>query len=192
VARRRDQLTYDLGPSATRRPVPWASVAVLVVVLGLAVVLVVGLVRSGGDGGSTTAAPPPEPSAPVSTSATPSGSPSSAAPSAGTDAGQRLTAPEGSEETTTRFVRAWLDPEPTTRAPALEQVAVPALAEQLMLTHPSNIPRATPTGAPVLTDASTYSAQFTQALSTGSSITVYLVADPQARYRWLTSSVEQA
>ena len=61
-----------------------------------------------------------------------------------------------------------------------------------MLTDPANVPRAVPKGRPVLTDASTYSAQFSQALSTGASITVYLVADPQARYRWLASSVEQA
>jgi hypothetical protein len=44
----------------------------------------------------------------------------------------------------------------------------------------------------VLEYASAYSAQFTQVLSTGLTIQVYLVTDPQARYGWLATSVERA
>ena len=186
---RRDELTYDLGPSSARRPVPWGPVLLLVTVVGLTVVLCVALVTSTRRG--PEAASPP--AVTVSANPTASSGGTSATPlPAGSDAGDGLGVPEGSREATSRFVRAWLDPDPKTREPALEEVAVPALTEQLMLTDPANIPRATPKGAPVLTDASTYSAQFTQALSSGASITVYLVADPQARYRWLTTSVAQA
>ena len=118
--------------------------------------------------------------------------PSPAARSLGSDAGEELTVPEGSEQVSIRFVRAWLDRNPKTRRPALDQLSSPALAEELMLTHPANIPRARPRGGPVLEYASAYSAQFTQALSTGLTIQVYLVTDPQARYGWLATSVERA
>lgn len=186
---RRDDLTYDLGPSSTRRTVPWGPLLLLVAVLALTVALTVGLVTSSRRGSqaapSAAGSITPDPMASsASTSATPLPT--------GSDASDGLEVPEGSQEAATRFVQAWLDPDPTTREPALKEVAVPALTEQLLLTDPARIPRATRKGAPVLTEASTYSAQFTQALSTGGSITVYLVADPQARYRWLTTSVAQA
>ena len=186
---RRDELTYDLGPSTNRQPVPWVPVLLLVTVLGLTVVLCVGLVTSIRRGPETTAPPA------VTVSASPapsSGGTSATPPPTGSDAGDGLAEPEGSREATIRFVQAWLEPDPKTREPALRDVAVPALTEQLMLTDPANIPRATAKGRPVLNEASTYSAQFTQALSTGASIRIYLVADPQARYRWLTTSVAQA
>lgn len=110
----------------------------------------------------------------------------------GSDAADQVTVPEGSQEAASRFVQAWLDPDPTTRKAGLEQVSAPALTEELLLTDPANIPLATPRGAPVLDDASAYSVQFTQALSTGMNIGIYLVADPQARYQWLATSVERA
>ena len=110
----------------------------------------------------------------------------------GSDAAEGLSVPEGSQEAASAFVQAWLDPKAKTREPALQEVASPALAEQLMLTDPANVPKARPRGKPVLDDASTYSTQFTQTLSTGMKISVYLVTDPEARYGWLATSVDQA
>jgi hypothetical protein len=186
---RRDDLTYDVGPAARQRQVPWVSLLLLIAVLVLAVTLCVGLVRSSKP--APEAGPPPV--APVTVPATPpSSSPSASPMPTGSDAGDGLAMPAGSREATSRFVRAWLDRNPKSRAPALKEVTAPALAEQLMLTDPANIPRATPSGEPVLDEASTYSAQFTQALSNKTRITVYLVADPQARYRWLATSVQRA
>lgn len=160
----------------------------LVAVLAVVTVLVASLVSSG----RTPEAAPPEETA-VSAAATPTPAPSSSSPlPSGSDAGEGLEVPEGSQQAATAFVRAWLERDRTTREPALAQVSSPALAEGLMLTDPANIPRARPRGAPVLEDASTYSAQFTQALSVGPAIKIYLVADPEARYGWLAASVEQA
>ncbi|SDR69654.1 hypothetical protein SAMN04488543_0088 [Friedmanniella luteola] len=188
---RRDQLTYDLGDSSSRGPVPWLPLVVLVAVLGLVTLLVAGVVRSGGD-------PEAAPAAPGSTSiATATAAPSTpgpgvSTPPTGSDADEAPAAPEGSERAAVAFVDAWLDRDPKTRPAALAAVSAPALAEGLMLTDPANIPKATRRGAPELVDASTYSSQFTQALSTGLTIEVYLVADPAARYQWLATSVEQA
>ena len=161
---------------------------VLVAVLGVVTVLVASLVSSGR---APEAASSREVS--VSTAATPTLAPSTSSPlPSGSDAGEGLAVPEGSQQAATAFVRAWLDRNRQTREPALAQVSSPALAEGLMLTDPDNIPRAKPRGAPVLEDASTYSVQFTQAFSTGPSIQIYLVADPESRYGWLATSVEQA
>ena len=160
---------------------------VLVSVLAVVTVLVASLVGSGRSPGAAPA------ETAVSATATPTPAPSSSSPlPSGSDAGEGLTVPEGSQQAASAFVRAWLDRDRKTREPALVQVSSPALAEGLMLTDPANIPRATPRGAPVLEDASTYSAQFTQALSAGPAIKIYLVADPEARYGWLAASVEQA
>ena len=116
---------------------------------------------------------------------------SSALPS-GSDADEGLAIPEGSQDAASRFVRAWLDPDPKTRKPALRATASPELADELGQTDPANIPKATVVGPPALADASTYSAQFTQALSGGLRIEVYLVADPAAPYGWLATSVDRA
>lgn len=162
---------------------------VLVAVLAVVTVLVASLVSSGRT--PEAASSPEMPISAAAPSLTPASSPSSPLPS-GSDAGEGLAVPEGSQQAASAFVRAWLDRDRKTREPALAQVSSPALAEGLMLTDPANIPRVTPRGAPVLEDASTYSAQFTQALSTGPAIKIYLVADPEARYGWLAASVEQA
>ena len=185
---RRDQLTYDVGQPPGRGPVPWLPLLLLAAVLGIATLLVVGVVVSGRSPQAAPVATAPPAAPPTPTASAPA---SSALPS-GSDASESLAAPEGSEQTARAFVAAWLDRDPATRKPALEQVSAPALAEGLMLTDPANVPRARPRGAPVLDDASTYSAQFTQALSTGEPIQIYLVADPQSRYGWLATSVEQA
>ena len=42
---RRDELTYDLGPSPSRRSIPWPSVLLLVTVLALTIVLAAALGR---------------------------------------------------------------------------------------------------------------------------------------------------
>ncbi len=183
---RRDELTYDIGQPQSRGPVPWVPLLVLVAVLGIVTLLVAGVVRSGE---ASQAAPAP----PASGSSPPLAPASATTPlPSGSDADEGLAAPEGSQEAATAFVDAWLDRNPKTRQPALEHVAAPALVEELMLTDPANIPRARPRGTPALSDASTYSVQFTQALTGGMAIQVYLVADPEARYRWLATSVEQA
>lgn len=188
---RRDQLTYDLGDSSSRGPVPWLPLAVLVAVLGLVTLLVAGVVRSGGTPETAPAVPVSTPSA--SDTAVPPAPAATASPSpSGSDAGEALTAPEGSQRAAAAFVDAWLNRDPKTRPAALEAVSAPALAEGLVLTDPAEIPEATRRGAPELVDASTYSSQFTQTLSTGMTIQIYLVADPAARYQWLATSVEQA
>lgn len=189
---RRDELTYDLSPDA-RPPVPWKSVLLLAAVIAVAGLLVIWTVLSSRS--PEAARTPPGTSASPPAAASPSVTPSTstASPvSSGSDAHEGLTVPEGSQQSATLFVRAWLDPNARTRKPALDQIAAPALAEQLMLTDPTNIPRARPRGAPILDQASTYSAEFTQSLSTGMKIQIYLVADPASRYGWLATSVDQA
>jgi len=189
--RRRDQLTYDLGQQG-RAPVPWKSVLLLAAVIAVAGLLVVWVVASrptpqAAPAGVPTFAPP--------TSADPTGPAGSASASpapSGSDAAEGLGVPDGSQQAASAFVRAWLDRDAKTRGPALRAVATPALAEQLMLTDPRKVPMARPRGAPVLEDASTFSSQFTQRLSTGMRISVYLVAEPGARYGWLATSVDQA
>lgn len=183
---RRDQLTYDVG-QASRSRLQWGPVIVLATVIALAGLLVAWAVSS-----SRSPETPPK-AGPVAVSPTATPVPPAASPlPSGSDAEEGIGIPEGSQQAASLFVRAWLDANPKTRMPALLQVATPALTEQLMLTDPANIPRATPSGAPVLGDASTYSTQFTQVFSTGLKIQVYLVADPEARYRWLATSVDQA
>lgn len=185
---RRDDLTYDVGQPPTRGPVPWLPLLVLVAVLALGTLLVAGVVRSGGD---AQAAPAPTPTPSASSTPVPPTTASSPLPS-GSDAAEGLPVPEGSQQAASAFIAAWLDADKATRAPALQETASPALAEELMLTDPAKVPRATPRGAPRLADASTYSVQFTQPLSSGMEILVYLVADPASRYGWLATSVEQA
>ena len=183
---RRDQLTYDLGQGGPP-PVPWKPVLLLAAVIAVVGLLLAWTVTSSRTPQAAPAAAPTS-TRPTSVSTTPSASP---LPS-GSDAAEGLRVPEGSQEAATAFVRAWLDRDAKTRESALTETATPALAEQLMLTDPTNIPKARPKGSPVLDDASTFSTQFTQALSTGMTISVYLVADPEARYGWLTTSVDQA
>jgi hypothetical protein len=184
---RRDELTYDLGPA--RRPtVSWKPALLLATVLAVAGLLLVWSVVS-----SRTPQTAPAISETATVSPTPSQSGWTARPlPSGSDAAEGQGIPEGSQQAASVFVRAWLNRDAKARKPALQEVTAPALAEQLMLTDPENIPRARPRGAPVLDDASTYSTQFTQALSTGMRIQVYLVADPGSRYGWLATSVDQA
>ncbi|MFL6027571.1 MAG: hypothetical protein ACJ72K_11575 [Friedmanniella sp.] len=182
---RRDQLTYDLG-QPSRRPLPWLPLLLVVAVLGLAALLVQGALSS-----HRVSPAAPQPGVVTSPTPTPRASDSPPLP-AGSDAQEGPGLPEGSRQAASRFVQAWLDRNPATRESALHQVSTPALAEALMLTDPANVPRARPRGAPVLEDAGTYSAQFSQPLSTGATVSIYLVADPAARYRWLATSVEQA
>lgn len=186
---RRDQLTYDLG-QGPRPQVPWKPVLLLATVITVAGLLLMWAVAS-----QAPQAAPASTADPVVSSASPSASPSGTTASplpSGSDAAEGLGVPEGSQQAATAFARAWLDPARKTRQAALNQVAAPALAEQLMLTDPANIPRAQLRGAPVLDEASTYSTQFTQTLSDGMKIQIYLVADPQARYGWFATSVDQA
>ena len=168
------------------------SVALLAAVIVAAISLLTWVVFSNRTpAAAPEASPLPAPTIPTDTAT--SSSPTAPSPSpAGSDATEELTAPDGSRQVASRFIRAWLDRDPATREPALKEVAAPALAEQLMLTDPANIPRAKPRGNLVLNDASAYSAAFTQTLSTGMRIQVYLVADPTARYQWLTTSVDRA
>jgi len=191
---RRDQLTYDVG---RRRTVGPAGVnprlfVLLIIVLALAAALVAWTAGSGSSPSSTTpdhgtrpVAAPPSP-----TSSTPSPTPPPAL--TGSDAEQAIRAPEGSKTAVVRFVAAWLDRVPKIRRAELQQTATSGLAEELMLTSQENIPKATAKGPPRLEDASEYSVQFTQRLSDGMRIRVYLVADPQSRYGWTATSVEQA
>lgn len=188
---RRDQLTYDLGQKS-RLSVPWKPALLLAAVIALAGLLLTWTVLAAR---SPQPAPAGEPVAAATagpaTTADPGTATASPLPS-GSDAGEGMGLPDGSQQAASAFVRAWLDRSAKTRGPALGAAATPALAEQLMLTDPANIPRAQPRGAPVLDDASTYSTQFTQTLSTGMKIQVYLVAEPEARYGWLATSVDQA
>src|SRR4051812_34362929 len=182
-----DTLTYDLD-SRRRRSVPWGSLLLLVAVVVVAALLVAWVAAGGRQ---SHASPPPVPATPAPPSPTWDTSAESPPPS-GSDAGEELGRPAGSRDAASRFVTAWLDPNPASRKRALDQVAVPALTEGLMLTARADIPTATAAGGPVLEDASTYSVQFTQTLSDASRIRIYLVADPAARYGWLATSVEPA
>ena len=184
---RRDQLTYDLGPGS-RPAVPWKPVLLLAAVIAVAGLLAVWTVMSSRTPTAGAPTSVPASASPTARPSTPSASP---LPS-GSDAAEGLGVPQGSQHAAAAFVRAWLDRDPKTREPALNEVATPALTEQLMLTDPANIPRARPRGAPVLDDASTFSTQFSQTLSTSMKIYVYLVADPEARYGWVATSVDQA
>lgn len=191
---RRDQLTYDVE-LRRQRDVPWASVLLLVAVVFVVAVLIAWMVNSRtsqpGSAGPAVSRPVSSSSVvpvPTPTPSTPTSSPAQT----GSDLNEGVSAPEGSQQAASRFVVAWLDRNPTTRKAALTQTAAPALVEQLMLTDVANIPLARAKGVPALNDASAYSAQFTQVLTTGMSIRVYLVADPQARYRWVATSVDRA
>lgn len=192
---RRDLLTYDV---AHRRRSWWAGahpglVVLLIVVLALAVVLVTWTARSGRP--TSGSAPPTHVvSAAAVSRRSPSATPRPSASPAliGSDADGSDHAPRGSRTAAARFIAAWLEREPKARRSALQDTAAPGLAEQLMLTSPSNIPKATVKGVPVLEHASAYSAQFLQTLSDGMRVRIYLVADPQARFGWVASSVERA
>ena len=192
---RRDQLTYDLGGRRTSSltDVSPRLVALLIIVVVVAAALVAWTVASARSSPGA-AAPRHELRA-----ALPTASPTSASPSrtpspalAGSDAGQAVSIPAGSRTATIRFVAAWLDRVPKTRKAELQQTATSGLAEELMLTSAENIPRATAKGPPQLEDASEFSVQFTQTLSDGMRIRVYLVADPQSRFGWTATAVEQA
>jgi hypothetical protein len=187
---RRDELTYDVAERRRFVGGPSPSLLVLlVVVVVLAVVLVGWTVRSGGGSGRDRADAVPR----VVASSTPRPSPSpTPSNGAGSDATSAERAPGGSENAVSRFVAAWLEQRPKARKGKLERTAAPGLASQLLLTAPENIPDAEPAGEPVLEDASPYSAQFLQDLDDGSRIRIFLVSDPQARFGWLATSVEQA
>ena len=186
---RRDQLTYDLSEKS-RPAVPWKPALLLAAVIAVVGLLLMWMVMSSQ---TPQAAPVTGPATTSSPTAAPDSDAASASPlPSGSDAGEGRGVPEESQQAASVFVRAWLDRDARTRKPALEQVATPALAEQLMLTDSTNIPKARPRGAPVLDDASTFSTQFTQALTSGMTIGVYLVADPESRYGWLATSVDQA
>jgi hypothetical protein len=190
---RRDELTYDVAERRRFVGGPSPSLLVLlVVVVVLAVVLVGWTVRSGGGSGRDRADAVPRV---VASPATPRPLPSpTPTPSngAGSDATSAERPPGGSENAVSRFVAAWLEQRPKARKGKLERTAAPGLASQLLLTAPENIPDAEPAGEPVLEDASPYSAQFLQDLDDGSRIRIFLVSDPQARFGWLATSVEQA
>jgi hypothetical protein len=182
-----DTLTYDVD-SRRRRSVPWGSLLLLVAVVAVAAVLVVWVAAGGRQ---SRVSPPGVATSQALPSPTWVTSPESSPPS-GSDANEELAVPAGSREAASRFVTAWLDPNPASRKHRLDQVAVPALTEGLMLTARADIPTAKPAGGPVLEDASTYSVQFVQTLTDSSRIRIYLVADPAARYGWLATSVEPA
>ncbi|MBA8793673.1 cell division protein FtsN [Friedmanniella endophytica] len=187
--RRPDVLTYDVEDSARRR-VPWRSLLLLAAVVAVGALLIVWTATSG----TTSASKPPAPSAvsKVAESTTPTitGSPTTTAP-AGSDETQPSTAPTESRQAVEEFVRAWLDRDPQSRKQALQDSAVPALAEQLELTSLDNVPAARPVGPPSVEDVSPYSVTFSQQLSSDLTIRVLVVADPQARLGWLATSVEQ-
>lgn len=191
---RRDQLTYDID---RRRTSGLAGVnprllVLLIIVLALAILLVVWTVSSGSSPSSTAPDHGTRPHTPARALSSATSSPTPSPALVGTDADHANRVPGGSRTAAVRFIAAWLDRVPKTRRAELQQTATSGLAEELMLTSQANIPKATAKGAPRLEDASEYSVQFTQLLSDGMRIRVYLVADPQSRYGWTATSVEQA
>lgn len=190
---RRDLLTYDVD----QRRSSWSGpnprlVILLVVVLAMAVVLVIWTARSASPGSTT---PAHAQSSVATAGRSPSATPPrrSASPAlVGSDARTSERAPAGSRTAAARFVAAWLERDPHARKIALQETATPGLSEQLMLTATSNIPKAAAHGDPVLEHASEYSVQFVQNLTNRMRVRIYLVADPQARFGWVASSVEQA
>jgi hypothetical protein len=199
LARRSDldgpRLTYG-GPAGApvREPrrVPASTLVLLGVCLLLAVLLTVSLTRGRSAlqqvQASPTAAPATPPASPAPGPATPASASPSVDPS-GSDAGETTVAPVAATETASRFVDAWLDRDPKTRTPALQQVAAPGLVEQLQDVDPAKLPKARPVGVPKPGLVSEGSASLQQSLSDRSVVSLELAADPDSRYGWLVYSV---
>lgn len=206
--RRRELLTYDLDQRRTALPaVSVRLIVLLVIILGMAAALATWTATSAGSSpgsaaaaGARSAGSPAvrQTAAPIRAAADPGSPRATTSPGAirpvvqtGTDADTAGHAPEGSTAAVTRFVAAWLEAAPVPRKRELAQTCTSGLAEELMLTSAANIPKARAKGEPRLEDASPYSAQFVQALTDGTRIRIYLVADPQSRSGWLATAVEQ-
>lgn len=182
--RRPDPLTYDTT-QRRRLDVSWRLIALLTGVAAVAALLVIWTLQS--------SAQPDKPARPVPTHVAPrSPSPTASPTPTGSDTIAPKGAPARSEAATDRFLQAWLERTPALRKTELEQTATPELAEMLMMTSQANIPDAHPVGGPVLVRASDDSVQFLQKLSNGVTVRIYLAADPQARYGWLATAIEQA
>ena len=193
---RRDRLTYDveLRRAPALSGVSPRLIALLAVVVVLAAVLMIWTATTAGSSPRSSnepahAQPALGSSSSASTAPRPTVSPTVAT---GSDARSSDRAPVGSRTAASEFVAAWLDQTPKSRKIELQKTATSALAEELMLTSTANIPDAQASGSPQLADASEYSTQFVQRLSDGMRIRVYLVADPQSKYGWVATSVEQA
>ena len=191
--KQRDRLTYDLEPHQARSAAgpSRGMLALLIVIALVAVLLVVLMLRSYSTPDATDRPGDVQTSGQPATSPSPAATASSAPAFAGSDADEQEAAPEGSQQAAEEFVAAWLERDSDARKPALEAIAAPGLAEQLMLTSSENIPDTDPSGEPVLVEASTYSVEFEQTLADDSKIKIYLVADPEAERGWLATSVEQ-
>lgn len=194
---RRDRLTYDVGTERQRlTAAPSPKMVVLLIGVIVSGVLLVAWTLHGSTSARTAdgAGVPPRSSSQQPTptgTTTPGTAPSTARAITGSDAEAVAGAPKGSAQAAEQFVLAWLEKDPDLREPALKVVAIPGLVEQLMLTSRDNIPDTSAVGDPMLQDASTYSVEFAQELQNGKPVRIYLVADPEARYGWLTTSVEQ-
>ena len=195
MARRSDldgpRLTYG-GPTGTpvREPrrVPASTLVLLGICLLLAVLLTVSLTRGRSALQQVQASPNTAPATPAASPAPTPATSASADPS-GSDADETTVAPVAATETASRFVDAWLDPDPKTRTPALQQVAAPGLVEQLQDVDPAKLPKARPVGVPKPGLVSEGSASLQQAMTDSSVVSLELAADPDSRYGWLVYSV---
>lgn len=127
-----------------------------------------------------TAAPTPTQTPRTSTTPVPASTPTPTLSAAGLRA----------RNTASAFTRAWLDPNPTTRARGLETTATADLAGQLAVTDTRRIPHAQLAGNPPVTLSQADTAATARAvLSNQQSLTLDLVADPQAATGWRVTDV---
>jgi hypothetical protein len=199
MARRTDldgpALTFG-GPTGTpvrqRRRVPTSTWVLLGVCLLLMLLLLASIQRgrTALQQIQTAATPTAAPSTPARAPA-PGGTATPATPSAsgGSDSEEGTTVPSGATSAASRFVTAWLEPEPKPRLSILKQVATPGLTEQLRDVDPAKVVDARPVGKPRPGSVSDGAATLNQRLSNGSSISIDLALDPDTRYGWLVYAV---
>jgi hypothetical protein len=168
--------------------VPASTLVLLGICLLLAVLLTLSLTRGRSALQQVQASPNTTPATPAASPAPTPATSASADPS-GSDADETTVAPVAATETASRFVDAWLDPDPKTRTPALQQVAAPGLVEQLQDVDSAKLPKARPVGVPKPGLVSEGSASLQQAMTDSSVVSLELAADPDSRYGWLVYSV---
>lgn len=168
-------------------------------------VLVAAFVAIGGEDGpqqtSQTDPPSPYPTATSTPNPAPSPSPATETPPPSPEAsGSDTPAPaqnaadaRAAGKAAARFSEVWLDlgaTKPRMRRPRLRKVAVSALADQLSIVDPANLPRGHVLGDPHSSSASKFTAVFEVRLSSGTAVDVTVVR--QANGDWLVAEIQPA
>ncbi len=91
-------------------------------------------------------------------------------------------------DTATRFVAAWLQPDPQVRAQALAPVAAQALIDDLA--HPQlKTWAATAVSPPTIIELASTNAMLRQEFSDGRTVDILLIADPGTATGWLVTDI---